>query len=165
MTSVRLRPFDSGPPYRLTAPAGDISAVQGVHYRCFIRLPRRPMAVDGIVDTGAPFTVIPERLWDKFVEGVDFDWLTTDPPGAGRVLSRSYTFRFARLLVPLAVEDYVTSVPRTDVIAQFADGDPLGSQSRLKVLIGLWGGLLDPSKLTLDGDPTSGVLSASLEFA
>ena len=80
------------------------------------------------------------------------------------MLGQSYTFRFARFLIPLAVEDYITSVPRGDVIAQFATGDPFGSQGRLKILVGLHGGLLDDATIRLSPDPATGQLAASLEF-
>lgn len=165
MTRIELRGMNRGPTYRLTDAAGTVTVVTGMQFRCYVRFPRRAGAVEGIVDTGAPFTVVPERVWDQFVPGVDFEWLATDPPGIGRVLARRFTFRFARLLVPLAVEDYVTSHPRPGVIAQFTDGDPVSTGAAPIVLVGLWGGLLDDSAIRLSTDPATNRLAASLEFA
>src|SRR5262245_44835992 len=138
MTRIELQRLYRGPMFRLTDSAGFVSTVRATQFRCFVRFPQWPTGFDGIVDTGSPFTVVPDRVWGQFLPGVDFEWLTANPPGTGRLLHQRFAFRFARFLAPLAVEDYFTSHPRPGVIAQFTDGDPVSTGAAPVILVGLW---------------------------
>lgn len=63
--------------------------------------------------------------------------------------------------------DYSTEVERPNVVAAFAAGNPPAHRTRKAlppVIVGLWGGLLEGSRIAVGRDPTSGHLTGSLEF-
>src|SRR5438067_10910209 len=144
--------------------------VPRVQLRCLLRVPGTPIPRDAILDTGAPLTCFPERIWQPFREGVDFEWCPFAPgvqPPAGQMAGWRFTFRMARFLVPLALMDYSTEVERPDVFAAFATGDPpahRATNAPPPVIIGLWGGLLEGSRLAIGRDPATGQVTGALEF-
>ena len=123
-----------------------------------------------ILDTGSPLSWLPERIWSQFQDGVDYVWLSY-PQGyrapTGRVVGWSFTFRVARMLAPVILLDSATEYPRPDVIFLFADGNPPvppGSNAPPYVMMGLWGGLLDGTKLAVTPNPGTGGVDGTLEF-
>jgi hypothetical protein len=124
-------------------------------FRCLIEVPGHLLPQDAI--TGAPLIVFPEIIWSRFQPGTDFEFLPfvgANPPTA-RVAGWQFSYRIARFQVPLAMLDagLTTRVPRPDVIAQFATGNPTGWRSTPPVIIGLWGGLLEGGRIGIDRDP------------
>ncbi len=131
--------------------AGGTLAVPCVQFRCLLEVPGFLLPRDAIIDTGAPLTIFPQKVWFQFRAGIDFDFLPfvgSNPPAA-RIAGWQFTFQIARFRVPLALLDagLSTRVPRPGVIAQFAIGDPPGWRSLPPVLVGLWGGLLEDGRL------------------
>jgi hypothetical protein len=157
---LALRSFPSGnsiPLVPLTAPR--------VQLRCWVRVPGFATPRDGIVDTGSPFSWVPEAIWQRFVFGTDYEWLPYAPgyvPPRTNTAGWSFSFRFARLLVPLVLLDSATAFPRCDVIAQFADGNPAARGSAPSYLVlGLWGGVFEGTRLVFGPGPTP---TAALEW-
>lgn len=169
MPNLQLAVQTTGPALPVVLPPGRIVDVPRIQFRCLVRLPHFLMPQDGIIDSGAPLTCFPKAIWDRFVEGTDFEWLPFAPgtrPPPGRVGKWLFTFRMARFLVPLGLMDYQTQVDRSEVIAQFADNDP-PSDPRKKapppVIIGLWGGLLEGGTLSI-GRSLTGQVTGELTF-
>jgi hypothetical protein len=123
---------------------------------------------DALIDTGAPLTCFPEKVWSSFLAGTDFEWLSFPagtPPPIGVMSNWQYTFQLARFLVPLTLLDYVTAVDRPDVIAAFAAGNPQTTGKGLPpVIVGLWGGVLEGGRLRIDRNPASGQVTGELDF-
>lgn len=165
------------PPLRFTPPDGDLvlsPAVSGLNrvlireLSCTLRVPPIPGAYHAILDTGAPLTVFPRDLWDhqfKWRAGRDYDELSVAGIGTvltGQVLGYRYSFRLARLRVPveLAGRDPKGDRLRLDsLVCQLADagGPPF-------VLLGLWGGAFTGRRLAVEPQPNSDDLHARLEF-
>ena len=104
MPTIRLTAYSVGPLLALAHPPG-ARPVPRVQLRCLLRVPGTPIPRDAILDTGAPLTCFPERIWQPFREGVDFEWCPFAPgvqPPAGQMAGWRFTFRMARFLVPLA---------------------------------------------------------------
>jgi hypothetical protein len=167
--TLELAVQSTGPVLPVVPPKGQVFVVPRPQFRCLIRLPQFLMPQDAIIDCGAPLTCIPKALWDRFLEGRDFEWLPfiygTQPP-TGRIGRWVFGFQMARFRVPLALMDYRTQIDRFEVIAQFADSDP-PSDPRKKapppVIIGLWGGLLEGGTLSIARSPT-GQVTGELTF-
>ena len=170
MPVLRLTAGNWGSPIPVITPQGMSLPVYRPQFRCLLGLPSRLTPLDAIIDTGAPLTYFPQSLWSRFRLGIDFELLTY-PPGTatptGQLLEWQFTFHMARFLTPLALMDYTTAIDRPDVIAAFATGDPPArrpSKAPSPVYIGLWGGLLEGSRLTIGRDPATGQVTGELEF-
>lgn len=155
-------------PLPVSLPTGVTLPIPRIHFHCLARLPRFLMPRDGIIDTGAPLTCFPLAIWNRFVEGTDFEWLPFVPgfqPPAGQMAGWRYTFRMARFLVPITLMDSAAAIDRADVLAQFADSDPpvRRGQSLPLFVVGLWGGLLEGAKLAVARTPT-GLVEGELEY-
>lgn len=162
MPRLALQPFALGNPIPL-APAGGALAAPRVQFRCWVRLPGHATPRDGIVDTGAPFSWLPEALWQRLRPGTDFEWLPFAPgygPPRAVTAGWGFSFRFARLLAPLVLLDSTGEWARPSAVVQFADGNPPARGAALPYfVIGLWGGLLEGARLTFGPGPTpSGAL-------
>src|SRR5207249_2002979 len=122
MPQFRLTPFQPGPPIPVELPSGGQLLAPWVQFRCWVGLPGFLTPRDAVVDTGSPFTWMPEALWSQFQPGIDFEWLPYPSgyaPPAGQVVGWTFRFRFARMISPLVFNDGVSEVTRPDVIVQF----------------------------------------------
>lgn len=168
MPVVRLAVITVARPSAVILPAGGTLDIPKVQLRCVLDLPGPAGTVNGVIDTGASLTFVPEDVWQKLRPGVDFEWLPFTPgsaPPAGQFVNWSFSFRMARFLAPVAVMDYTTDVERADVIAAFASGNPpVAGQQTPSVILGLWGGLLEGSRLHLDRDPATGRVVGELAY-
>jgi hypothetical protein len=167
--TIRLASYSLGPVLPVIPPAGSAIDVPRVRFRCLVRIPQFLMPLDAIIDTGSPLTCFPRSIWDRFLEGIDFEWLpfaTGVHPPPGQTVDWQFTFRMARFLVPLALMDYSTETDRAGVIAQFADNDPPGQRGRALpwFIIGLWGGVLEGGRLAIGRDPVGGQVTGGLDF-
>jgi hypothetical protein len=101
------------------------------------------MPRDGIIDTGSPFTWIPEAIWQHFQPGIDFEELPFDVgyvPPRGQTAGWAFNFRMVRMLQPIGLHDGQTELTRTGGIVQLADGNPPSfarSNAPAVVVIGL----------------------------
>jgi hypothetical protein len=152
----------------VSGPTGGAVNIPLTQFRCLVEVPGYLFPQDAIIDTGAPLIVFPESIWNRFQPGVDFDFLpfagASSPPA--RVAGWTFTYQFARFRGPLALLDtgLTTRVPRPDVIAQFATGDPPGWRSSPPILIGVWGGLLEGGRLGIDRDPQTARATGELLY-
>jgi hypothetical protein len=135
---------------------------------CWLRVPPIPGAYTAVIDTGAPLTVFPHRLWNqqfRWQAGRDYDELPVAGVGPvlqGQVLGYRYSCRLARLRVgvELAGRDPKGDRLRLDsLVCQLADagGPPY-------VILGLWGGPLVGRRLAVEPQPGADDLTARLEF-
>jgi hypothetical protein len=138
--------------------------------RCLVRLPNTLMPRDGIIDTGSPLTWFPEAVWSRLQEGIDYEWLDF-PPGYSppRVQTAGWTFNFriARMLQPFSLFDNQNELVRDYAIVQFAEGNPPmppGSKQPPRVVIGLWGGVLEGTSLHTTRDSSTGHVVGVLEW-
>jgi hypothetical protein len=169
MPIIKLTTFFPGPPMPVPSPSGTL-AIPRPQFRCWVRLPNTIMPRDGIIDTGSPLSWFPERIWSQFMLGRDFEWL---PFAAGYLPPRAqtagwtFTFRMARMLQPLSLFDTQSELIRDGAIVQFADGNPptpQGSKQPPRVIIGLWGGVLEGTSLHMSSDATTGHTVGRLEW-
>ncbi len=136
---------------------------------CWVRLPNLLTPRDGIIDTGSPFSWFPQNVWEKFRPGIDFEELPFEAgytPPRVRTAGWTFTFRMARLLQPIVLHDTTTELPRDGVVVQFADGNPPSSTPNrpARVVLGLWGGVLEGTNLRMATDPRSGHTLGELEW-
>jgi hypothetical protein len=169
MPTIRLAVVDRGRPLPVLLPAGGSLDVPRPQLRCAIRLPSVPGAIDGIIDTGSPLTIIPQVIWCQLRIGVDFEWLpyrANYPPPTAQVVGGQFSFGLARFLVPLILMDYTTRVDRPGVIAAFATGNPpaLVGRGGPLIILGLWGGVLEGGRMAIDRDPATGSVAGAVEF-
>lgn len=91
----------------LDPPISGLSRVLVRNLYCSLRVPPIPGVYDAILDTGAPLTIFPRSLWDyqfRWQAGRNYDELSVAGIGTtlrGQVLGYSYSFRLARLRVPV----------------------------------------------------------------
>lgn len=134
---------------------------------CWLRVPPISGASVAYLDTGAPLTIFPHRLWhDQFrwQAGRDYDELRVAgaPPITGQVLGHRFSFRLARLRVwvELAGRDPKGDRVRLDsMVCQLADvgGPPY-------IILGLWGGVFTGRQLAVEPQPGGDDLIARLVF-
>lgn len=146
----------------LAAPPPGLRRIPLRRLTCYLRVPPIPGARKAISDTGAPLSLFPHHVWSahyNWREGRDFDILPVagDPPLTGQLLSHRYSFRLARLRIPIFLAGKDLTGPRLQIdslVTQLAEpgGPPF-------ILLGLWGGVLDDRKLAFgtapDGDPSA----------
>jgi hypothetical protein len=169
MPAIRLKTHTAGVSLPVAGTAG-VPLIPLFQFRVLVRLPTPVATYDGIVDTGSPLTWLPEAIWSQLDPGSDYEWLpfpgSYHPPTA-RTAGWDFTFRLARLLTPLTLLDSATTHDRTGAIVQFAEGDPpayLTSNRPPRLVIGLWGGVLEGSSLRIDPDPATGSVAGWLDF-
>lgn len=168
MPQIRLSSIQPGPPIPVELPTGDRLLLPRIQYRCWVKLPGFLMPRDAIIDTDSPWTWMPESLWSQFQVGVDFEWLPF-PAGyqapSGQSAGWTFRFRIAQMLKPIIIQDYSSEVERHNALMQFAEGNPPRSSKRLPYLVvGLWGGMLEGTKLINSPNLQNGSLDALLEF-
>lgn len=125
---------------------GTLFEVSNRRVYCHLLVGRDPVKHTAIVDTGAPTTVFPFRVWQRFPD--DIRWLkftdgsATKPGTLGGV---SYQYKLGRVLVRLAGRDYTPTFPPVDVIAQFEQLDPMKAPNErlTRALVGLQLGPLE----------------------
>ena len=151
-------------------PTGGQLLIPRLQFRCWVRLPNSLLPRDGIIDTGSPFSWFPEDIWSRFRPGIEFEWLPF-PSGYQAPIARTATwafrFRMARMLQPITLFDTATELERDGAIVQFAEGNPpspSGINRPAVVIFGLWGSILDGTKLVFTANSSSGGLDGALEF-
>lgn len=167
MPIVRLTTIERRSPLPVLNPTGGILAVRRAQLRCWMRLPNVSRLVDGIVDTGSPLTIVPEALWCRLREGIDFEWLPYAggfQPPSGLLAGWRFSFQIARFLVPLTLIDYTTQIDRPGVVAQFTIGNPPVTPGPPYIILGLWGGVLEGGRVAIDRDPATGSVAGAVEF-
>lgn len=167
MPRIRLSVITKYAPIPVEPPGGGQLLLPRPQLRCLVTLPGHTLPQDGIVDVGSPFSWFPESIWQRLRPGVDYEWLPYPAgyqPPSGKSVGWTFRFRMARLLGPLELTDMTVAVPRHDVILQFTEGDPPSSQTLATVTLGLWGGVLEGSKLHITTDPVTSLVAGSLEF-
>lgn len=152
----------------LDSPLPGLNRVLLRRLSCLFRAPPSPGAFRAIVDTGAPLTVIPHRLWDgqfHWQPGRDFDEISIAGVGSvlrGQVLGHRYSCRLARLRMPV---ELAGRNPRGDrlrldsLVCQLAE--PGGPPA---IILGLWGGVFEERRLRIQRQPHSDDLAAQLEW-
>lgn len=170
MPEIRL----STPAVWATLPVRNANGVRlslpRAQFRCLVRLPNLTMPRDGIIDTGSPFTWMPEAIWQHFRPGIDFEELPFEPGYTvprGQTAGWNFTFRFVRMLQPIGLYDFQTELTRDNAIVQFTDGNPPSlarSNAPAVVVIGLWGGLLEGTSLRIATDAATGHVAGALEW-
>lgn len=140
-------------------------------FRCLARLPGSFLPRDAIIDTGSPLTWVPEAIWDKLTEGIDYEvlpWSSGFTPPTSRTAGWNFTYRIARLLGPIELFHLSSNATlvRDRVIVQLTDGNPpVRSQNNSppRIVIGLYGGLLTGARLHVSTD-AAGHLAGALEW-
>jgi hypothetical protein len=167
MPVIRLTTFNRPLHAPVSDPNGNLVSILRPQFRCLVRLPGSLLPQDGVLDTGAPLTCVPERLWSGLRDGTDFEWLSFAPGTplpTGLMGNWTYTFRLARFLAPVVLMDYTTAVDRLDVIAALATGNPPPQGQALPpIVIGLWGGLLEGGKVAV-GRTAAGSVAGELDL-
>jgi hypothetical protein len=165
---IHLVSYQTAHPLALSEPAGSRLVAPRVQLRCYAWLPAALMPRDAIIDTGSPYSWFPADIWTHFREGTDFEWLPFGPgvtPPATRTVGWTFTFRMARMLQPIRLFDLSAEIGRDRVVVQFADGNPPPrGQAPPSFVVGLWGGLLDDTKLVITPNPQTGSVDGVLEF-
>jgi hypothetical protein len=168
MPQIELIPFGQRTHVPVDEPSGNRLHLPRVQCRCWMRLPNLTMPRDGIIDTGSPFTWFPEAIWQHFRSGLDFEELPFEAgyvPPRGQTAGWNFTFRMVRLLQPIGPHDGRAELTRDRAIVQFSDGNPpipRGSQRPAVAVIGLWGGVLEGTRLHIS--PAPGHLAGALEW-
>lgn len=94
-------------------------------------------------------------------------WASGFVPPPARTAGWSFAFRLARLLAPVRLFNTrgPAELARTGVIVQLAFGNPPArGNSPPRIVIGLWGGLLEGTAIRITADPASGRLAGALEW-
>lgn len=172
MPALPLTTYHSVSPLRADEPTGAARVIPLPQFRCLARLPGSFLPRDAIIDTGSPLTWMPEAIWDRLSEGIDFEvlpWSSGFLPPTGRTAGWNFTFRMARFLQPLALFNLTTNTElvRDRVIVQLTDGNPPSlarSNAPAVVVIGLWGGLLEGTSLRIATDAATGRVAGALEW-
>ena len=170
MPRIRLASHAPHLPMPVEEPTGTRLLVPRLQLLCWVRLPNLLMPLDGILDTGSPFSWFPEAVWSRLRPGVDFEELQFEagyaPPRA-LAAGWSFTFRIARMLQPVVLMDTSTELERNGAIVQFADGNPpvpTGSKKPPRVVLGMWGGALEGLNLRMATDTVTGHTLGALEW-
>ena len=169
MPSIGLSAYAPGPAIDVTTRTGPLQLPR-LQFRCYVRLPGSSVSRNGIIDTGSPYSWVPRDIWLPLRPGIDFEWLPFaggQRPPVSKMAGWSSGFRMARFLAPVELLDGSTSLTRAGVIVQMLDGNPpipIGSKRPMHLVIGLWGGLLDNTKIVITPNPRTGSVDGALEF-
>ena len=153
------------PPLR----APDLSRLLSRRLYVNLRCPPIPGAYQMALDTGAPFSLFPRKLWRdqlNWQEGRHFE--SCHLAGAGpfltsQLLNQSFRVRLVRLLVPVELAGRGGDRLRVErLIAQLAEPATVADDPKFAVL-GLFGGVFEGRKLALDRQ-ASDDLAARLEW-
>jgi hypothetical protein len=121
-----------------------------------------------VVDTGAPFTILPKQVWSALDQRRAVEWVA-HPPGIGgrlpviQIAGAPYDYRLGRVDVQVARLDGAELRP-VPVLVLCVEDDPGDGRRRMKgrAVLGLAGGLLHGRRLTLEADDTGAKWSGSL---
>jgi hypothetical protein len=111
---------------------------------------------DGLMDTGSPLTIFPERIWKNHRQ--EIEWFTTPPSSTLKswwssisgVTGGAVPCELGR--ISLTVIDLSGNTLRPiPVVAKFAQDNGLLPN---RVILGLWGGILEGRRLMLDSSAT-----------
>lgn len=157
---------------RVDEPTGAPRTIPLPQFRCLAQSPGVLLPRDAVIDTGSPLSWMPEAIWSSLSEGTDYEvlpWSGKFLPPPGRTAGWNFTFRISRLLQPIRLLTLTASVElvRDRVIVQLADGNPPASahsNAPPRVVIGLWGGILENTNLRISTDPASGHVVGALEW-
>lgn len=169
MPQIPLTSYSPGQPMPVVEPTGQRLLIPRLQFRVLVRLPGAFFPRDGIIDTGSPFTWFPEAIWNQFRPGVDFEEL---PFEAGYIAPRgqtagwTFTFRMVRMLRPVVLFDLHTrtELTRDRLVVQFANGNPPSNKSLPRIVLGLWGGVLEGTNLRLALDPRTGHTIGTIDW-
>src|SRR6185437_5440651 len=139
-------------------PLAGLDSIRLRHLSCMVRVAPVPGVEFAYLDTGAPISIIPHRIWTGkygWKAGEDFEVLNVRGMSSlsGQVLGHRYSFRFARLRVPLelAGKNLKSKRLRIDsLVCQLADPSSLPF-----FIIGLWGGVFEGRSLVVERLPRS----------
>jgi hypothetical protein len=107
---------------------------------------RRPQ-FPAILDTGAPVTVIPKRVWQRFEPSITRLRVADERPLTGSAGGRRFTYFLGR--VSMGVADlFGRRLRAVPVLAQFREDDIPEGEPRAAVLLGVAGGILEGRTLT-----------------
>lgn len=146
-------------PRRFPAPDGGGTPVAFTEYRvvCPLLVGAGRHLFDAWIDTGAPVSVFPQRVWRAFSD--EIDWVD-DPgrlPREASVGGVGYPFHYGRVPVGVISADLRTELPPLSVLAMFTrDGEKLPAP-----LIGLTGGVLAGRRLVVEPDLAAARLEAA----
>ena len=156
----------------LTAPPLAFLLLRRLRCQCRVALSDAPADfgfADATVDTGCPITLIPKNVWQlafRLREGTHFDVCHIADFGErfrSQLLGSSLVCRVVRLKVPvvLAGTSYAPdNLLRIDnLIAQLSDSD-----EPKEMLLGLWGGVFEGRRWTVDRGPHADDLAARFEW-
>jgi hypothetical protein len=170
MPRMRLTALGVAAGLPVREPNGAALLLPRVQLRCLLRLPNVLVPRDGIIDTGSPFSWFPEALWSQFRRGTDYEELPFEAGIAvprGRTAGWNFTFRFVRFLQPIGLHDGSIELVRSNLIAQFADGNPPAfatTNAPAVAVIGLWGGALEGTSVRVETDASTGRLAGAIEW-
>src|SRR5207248_2928293 len=111
MPQIRLTSHTPLVPMPVVEPAGVRLLVPRTQLLCLVRLPNLLMPLDGVVDTGSPFTWFPEAVWSRLRPGIDFEEMPFEAgytPPRTQTAGWTFTFRMARMLQPIVLHDNST---------------------------------------------------------
>lgn len=152
----------------LDPPLPDLNRVLLRRLICWLRVPQIPGAKSAVLDTGAPISIFPHKVWFSdfgWRAGRDYDEICVTDLGttfAGHVLSYRYSFRLARLRAPVILAGKNLGGDRLQLdslVCQLTD--PGGPR---RILLGLWGGVFEDRRLVVEREPSGDDLRARLEF-
>ncbi len=158
MAVIRLRTENvalSAPPIRFLDEQGQERQVPLLRVRTRIWIGKdpppssraQPLTYSATLDTGAPVTVIPKRVWQDFASEIGRLRIVGSQPAVGRVGGRHFSYFLGRVWVGV-IDMFDRRLPAVPVPAQFREDDiPLG-EPQPPILLGLWGGILEGRHLT-----------------
>ncbi len=116
-----------------------------IHCAFLLETANTKMFREGVIDTGAKFTVVPEKIW-KGIE-TEIDWLeATYYPTPLRIIGGTYPFRFGRVQVTPIQPDLNLRLDTKVIIAQF----PQDGGNLRHVIFGLGGGFFEDRQLSVN---------------
>jgi hypothetical protein len=132
---------------------GAVARLPFLRLTAILFLGSHPQPTDGLIDTGSPVSVWPEKTWKPHARNIE--WVTF-PPGqqtpvwwtsVSGVTGGAYPCRLGRMVVTAAdlTGQRLAPVP---VLGKFAsDGGKLP-----RIILGLHGGILESRRLILEAD-------------
>jgi hypothetical protein len=152
----------------LDHPVAGLNRVLLRRLNCWLRMPPIPGTYGAVVDTGAPLSVFPHKLWSHqfhWHPGRDFEEISTAGVGSAlrsQVLGHRYSCRLALLRVPVEPAGLNLKSPRLRVNSLICLlAEPGGSPA---INLGLWGGVFEGRRLQVQRQPNSDDLAAQLEW-
>lgn len=144
---------------RFPATAGGGPPVAFTEYRvvCPLLVGAGRHFFDAWIDTGAPVSVFPQRVWRAFPDEIDWVDDVERPLREASVGGVGYPFRYGRIPVGVISADLRTELPPVSVLAMFTwDGEKLPAP-----LVGLAGGVLAGRRLVVESDLAAARLEAA----